>query len=132
MQCTCLQARGRLRDASDCVDGVRDGNMGGRLASPNPFLGAPGYKSCIEGNRTRFLRMCMPRVTFYLSFVLSLLVAERNRLSFVYVLAMYMAIQTALFLYTSGRSTDSVMDSDDRLSYTVPIDDLTMILQSTR
>ena len=33
-----------------------------------------------------------------LSFVLSLLVAEKNRLSFVYMLAMYMAIQTALFL----------------------------------
>ena len=39
--------------------------------------------------------------------------------SFVYVLALYMAIQTALFLYASERSTGSVMDSDDSLSYTV-------------
>ena len=47
-----------LRD----VDSVRDGNVGGSLASPYPFLGAAGYKSCMAGNRTRFLRKSMPRV----------------------------------------------------------------------
>ena len=62
MQCTWLQARGRLRDAPDCVDGLRDGNMGGGLASPYTFLGAAGHKSCMAGNRTRFLRICVPRV----------------------------------------------------------------------
>ena len=66
-----------------------------------------------------------------LSFVLFLLIAEKNRLSFVYVLAMYTAIQTALFQYTLGRSTNSVMDSDDSLSYTVPIVDFTVTLQGT-
>ena len=40
MQYTWLQARGRLRGAPDCVDGVRDGNTGGGLASPYRFLGA--------------------------------------------------------------------------------------------
>ena len=38
-------ARGRLRDAPGGEDGVRDGNMGWRLASPYPFLGAAGYMS---------------------------------------------------------------------------------------
>ena len=70
-KCTWLQARGRQRDAPDFVDGVRDGNRGGRLASPYPFLGAASYKSCMAGNRTHFLRICMHRVTFHLSFVLS-------------------------------------------------------------
>ena len=101
--------------------------MGGGLASPYPFLGAAGYKSCLSGNRTRFLRKCMPRV------ILRSLSAYRRkkRLSFVYVLAMYMAIQTAFFQYALGRSTNSVMDSDDSLSYTVPIVGSTVILQST-
>ena len=107
MRYTWLQVRGRLRGAPDCMDSVRVGNVGGGLASPT-LSWVP------------------------LSFVLPLLVAEKNHLSFVYVLAMNMAIQTALFLYASGRSTDSVMDSDDRLPYFVPIVGLTVTLQSTR
>ena len=93
-----------------------------------PFLGAAGYKSCMAGNGTRFLRICMPRV------ILRTLSAYRreNHLSLVYVFAMYMSIQTALFQYTMGRSTDSVMDVDDSLSYSVTIVGLTVILQSTR
>ena len=71
-----------------------------QLDIPYPFLGAAGYESCIAGNRTRFL-------------------AHMYVVPFVYVLAMYMAIQTTLFLYASERSTGSVMDSDDSLSYTV-------------
>ena len=76
--------------------------MGGFLASSYPFLVATGC------------------------------VTEKNRRSFVYVLAMCMAIQTTLFLYASGRLTDSVMDSDDSLSYTVSIVGLAVILQNTR
>ena len=97
------------------------------MASPYPFLGAAGYKSCLSGKRTRFLR----NVCRALSFVLFLLIAEKKSLSFVSVLAMYMAIQTAFFQYTLGRSTNSVIDSDDSLSYTVPIVGSTVILQST-
>ena len=38
-----------------------------------------------------------------------------------HVLAMYMAIQTVLFLYALGRTTDTVMISGDGVSHTVPI-----------
>ena len=50
------------RDELSGVDSIRDGNLGGDLASTCPFLGAAGYKSCMAGNRTRFLRIRMPRV----------------------------------------------------------------------
>ena len=102
------------------MDGVRDGNLGEGLASPYPFLGATG------------LRASCAVVCRVISFVLPLLIAEKNHLSFVYVLAMFVAIWTALFLYASERSTGSVMDSDDSPSYTVPNVGLTVILQSTR
>ena len=101
----CSQIPEEGTDGLSDVDVVRDGNMGGGLASPYPFLGAAGYKSCMVGNWTRFFAY----VRRALSFVLFLLIAEKNRLSFVYVLAMYMAIQAALFPYASGRSTDNVM-----------------------
>ena len=80
-----------------------------------------------ELRTTRFLRICVPRV------ILRSLSAHRREkpLSFIYVLAMCMAIQTALFQYTWGRSTNSVMDSDDNLSYTVPSVDFIVTLQST-
>ena len=39
-RCTWLRVRGRLRDAPDGVDGVRDDIMGGGLASLYPVLGA--------------------------------------------------------------------------------------------
>ena len=57
----------------------------------------------MAGNRTRFLRICMPRVI-----IRSLSAYRREK-------------PLALSQYTLGRSTDSVMDSDDNLSYTVPI-----------
>ena len=68
MECTWLQARGRPRDALDCVYGVRVGNTGG-LGFSLPFFWVP-----------------------LLSFVLCL--SQRKPLSFVYVLALYLAIQT--------------------------------------
>ena len=44
---------------------------------------------------------------------------------------MYMAIQTALVQYTLGTVDNSVMDSDDSLSCTVPSVGFTVTLQST-
>ena len=58
------------RDEPQGVDSVRDGNLGGGLSSPYPFLGAAGYKSCMSGNRTRFLRICTARYPSF-SFCLS-------------------------------------------------------------
>ena len=92
-----------------------------------PPVTSPAWQAT---GRTSCAYVCTALPFTYLSF--SLLVAEKYRLSFVYVLAMYMAIQTALFVYTLGRSTDSVMDSDHSMSYTVFIAGLTVILQSTR
>ena len=102
------------------MDGVRDGNLGRGLGIPTLFfLGATG------------LRASCAVVCRVISFVLPLLIAEKNHLSFVYVLAKNVAIQTALFLYASERSTGCVMDSDDSLSYTEPIVGFTVILHST-
>ena len=48
MKFSWLQARGRLRGA--LMDGVRDGNMGGGLASSFPFIGAayPSFSLCLS------------------------------------------------------------------------------------
>ena len=62
----------------------------------------------------------------YPSFFLCLL-KRKNYLSFVYVLWRSTRL---FFLCASGRSTNSVMDSDDSLSYTVPIVGFTVTLQS--
>ena len=45
-------------EGTDGLQGVRDGNVGGGLASPYPLLGVTGYKSCMAGNWTRFMRKC--------------------------------------------------------------------------
>ena len=119
----------------------QDSYMGGSLASPYLFLGAAGNKSCMAGNRTRFMRKCtyahvaailrciclvfMVRLHFasgYPSFVLGLLGFAKFLMnfsrSFVQVIlgnfnvpAMYVAIQAVLSLYASGRTP----------SHTVPI-----------
>ena len=56
------------------------------------------------------------RVFSKISFVLSLLVAEKNRLSFVHVFAMYIAIQTALFL-SAAAERGFVRDVKEKLRY---------------
>ena len=53
-------SRGREGRAIRCGQCTR-WQFGRGLASPYLFLGA-GYKSCMSGNRTRFLRTCTPRV----------------------------------------------------------------------
>ena len=65
MQCTWLQVRGRLRGAPDCMDGVRDGNVGGGLASPFPFLGATILRSLsllVAEKKPPILRLCARHV----------------------------------------------------------------------
>ena len=59
MQCTWLQVRGRLRGAPDCMDSVRDGNMGGGLASPFPFLGATILRSLSAYRRQKPPILCL-------------------------------------------------------------------------
>ena len=126
MRCTWPQARGPPRDAPDLVGTIvwtvyematRAGAWHPLALSWMPLDTSPA----LQAAGCASLRMCMPPVTFgYPSFPLCP-TQRKTLLSFVYVLVMYMVIQTVLFLYFSGRSTDSVMDSDDSLSHTVPI-----------
>ena len=52
------------RPAPDCMDGVRDGNVGGGLASPYPFLGATILRSlsAVAEEKPPILRLCARHV----------------------------------------------------------------------
>ena len=91
LQCTWLQARGRLRGAPDCMDGVRDGNMDTfynelKVApEEHPVLPTDSMSYRERMTQTRFETFNVP--------------------------AMYLAAQTVPF--ASGHTTDIVMDSGD-------------------
>ena len=86
----------------------------------------------MASNPTRLLRKFVSRVPCYLSFDLSLL-CRREKPPILRSSAPHVHGDRDGFdsVYL-GRSTDSMMDSDDGLSYTVPIVGLTLMLQSTR
>ena len=82
-----------------------------------------GTLKVMDGVRDGFLRICMPRLIFR-SF--SACCTEK-----LLILRLH-AIQMRFFHHAWGRSTDSVIFSDVRPSYTVPFVGLLVFLQSSR
>ena len=74
MACAWLPVRGHIRGAPDCVDGVRNGNLGAGLASPFSFLGAILFRSLNSCRREkppvlRYIRVRGDPDDFVLGFV---------------------------------------------------------------
>ena len=86
-----------------------------------------GAPDCLDGVRDGFLLICLPRLILRSSSA-----CRRENLPILRLRARHVhGDPDCFFLYASGRSTDCAMDSDDRLSYTVPIVGLTAILRNT-
>ena len=82
---------------------------------PLPFPGCRGFQSCMAGNRTRILRMCMTRGILRSLSAYRMYKPPILRLSSRHV----HGDPDGFVLVRLERSTGSVMDSDDSLSYTV-------------